>query len=271
MTYSSYLVTGGSGSLGTAIVELLLKTKAKKIIIYSRDEFKQHEMKLKYNNDRLRFFIGDIRDYDRLYRAFKEVDCVIHTAAMKQITSCEFNPFEAVETNIIGSKNIIDAAINAKVKKVIAISSDKAASPSNLYGATKLCSEKLFIDGNVYSGDKGTKFSCIRFGNFIGSRGSVIPIWENSKDALPITHKDMTRYWIEKDVAAKFCLDMLEIMEGREIFIPKMDKIPIAEMARRYSLLPFKEIGIRKGEKMHEILFNDTEFPEDKNKYWVIK
>ena len=277
--YKKILITGGTGTLGKELTKQLLDSDKyiKKIYIYSRDEYKQSEMKKEFeNNPKLSFFIGDIRDKDRLYRAFNEIDYVIHTAAQKHVPSCEYNPFEAVKTNVIGSANIIDAAIDRKVEKVLAISTDKAVNPINLYGCTKACMEKMFIDGNNYSGDNETIFSIVRYGNVIGSRGSVIPFFKKiAKEGgkFPLTDNEMTRFWTTIDNAAKFVLDSLEIMEGQEIFIPKLPTLKIIDLIKAIKEdAEIKVIGVRKGEKIHETLISKEESKcfLDMNNYFII-
>jgi len=264
--YKKVLITGGTGTLGKELTKQLLNSDKyiKKIYIYSRDEYKQSEMKKEFkNNPKLSFFIGDIRDKDRLYRAFNEIDYVIHAAAQKHVPSCEYNPFEAVKTNVIGSANIIDAAIDQKVKKVLTISTDKAVNPINLYGCTKACMEKMFIDGNNYSGDNSTIFSVVRYGNVIGSRGSVIPFFKKiAKEGgkFPLTDSKMTRFWTTVDNAAKFVLSSLESMKGQEIFIPKLPTLKIIDLIKAIKEnAEIDIIGLRKGEKIHEILISYEE------------
>lgn len=267
------LITGGTGTFGKQMIEKLLQFDVRKIYVFSRDELKQHELKVMYgeNNPKISFLIGDIRDKERLYRAFNGIDIVIHAAALKQVPSCEFNPFEAVKTNIIGAQNIVDAAIDCKVKNVIALSTDKAVSPANLYGATKLCQEKIFISGNSYAGGNNTKFSVVRYGNVLGSRGSVYNIFKKVAEIgvkLPITDLRMTRFFLLPSVAVDFVLSSLSKMLGGEIFVPKMSSIKIIDMAtcifekfkRHEDLKPeFDEIGIRSGEKLHETLISVDE------------
>lgn len=277
------LITGGTGTFGKMFVEEILKYKVKKIYVFSRDELKQHELKVKYgeNNPNISFLIGDIRDKARLYRAFDGIDIVIHAAALKQVPSCEFNPFEAIKTNIIGAQNIVDAAIDCNVEKVIGLSTDKAVGPANLYGATKLCQEKIFIAGNSYVGSKKTKFSIVRYGNVLGSRGSVYSIFKKAAEMnvkIPITDMRMSRFFILPSMAVDFVLMSLEKMLGGEIFIPKMRSIKIIDMAtcifnnfKRHSedFPEFEEIGVRCGEKLHETLIsvdearNTIEFEND--------
>src|SRR5699024_5498062 len=210
------LVTGGTGSFGKKFISKILKEDVKKVIVFSRDELKQYEMAQEYTDRRMRFFIGDVRDKDRLYRAFEGVDYVVHAAALKHVEACEYNPFEAVKTNIHGAQNIIEAAIDKGVNKVIALSTDKACSPINLYGATKLASDKLFVAANSYVGDKDTRFSVVRYGNVVGSRGSVVPFFEKVKETgtIPITDERMTRFWITLDQGVQFVIDSFNRMHG---------------------------------------------------------
>ena len=259
------LITGGTGSFGRACVSRLLDNhNPKRVVIFSRDELKQYEMKQEFNNDRLRFFVGDVRDRDRLYRAFQGVNTVIHAAALKQVPTAEYNPFEVVKTNILGSQNIVEAAIDCGVKKVIALSTDKACNPVNLYGATKLCMEKLFINGNAYAGgrENRTKFSVVRYGNVWGSRGSVVELFEKQKATgiITITNPDMTRFWIKLPNAVSFVLSMLPIMRGGEVLVPKMESSYIHQVAQ--DVAPgcmVKVIGTRPGERLHEILITEEE------------
>ena len=262
------LVTGGTGTFGSTCIErLLLFSKPKKIIIFSRDEYKQYKLKEKLEsldkNNVLRFFIGDIRDYDRLNLAFKNVDYVIHAAALKQIISNEYNPFECIKTNVYGSENIVRAALNTSVKKVLALSTDKACSPANLYGASKLAADKIFLTANFYASDRVTKFNIVRYGNVLGSRGSVVPYFKEIKDkggSIPITDKRMTRFWIKIEEAVDFVISCLSYSSGGHIFVPKLPSIKIIDLAS--SIAPnakIKYIGIRPGEKLHEILVNKEE------------
>ena len=259
------LITGGTGSFGNAAVDFLTsKCKPKKIIIFSRDENKQYEMQKKFKNKNLRFFLGDIRDEDRLLIAFKDVDYVVHAAAQKHVPAAEYNPFECIKTNINGAQSIISACLRTKVKKVVALSTDKACNPINLYGATKLCAEKLFINANQLSGSGGTKFSVVRYGNVIASRGSVIPFFRElvKKKAkfLPLTHNDMTRFFITLPDSVKFVFNNLETMSGGEIVIPKMNSILIKDLIKMISSkIKIKIVGIRPGEKIHEILYSKAE------------
>lgn len=253
------LITGGTGSLGTEFASLLLtEYRPKGIIIFSRDEMKQFEMKCRgFDSGHIRYFIGDVRDKERLYRAFCGVDIVVHAAAMKQVPTAEYNPFEAIKTNVIGAANVIDAAIDCGVERVIALSTDKAANPVNLYGATKLCSDKLFVAGNAHSAARTTRMSVVRYGNVVGSRGSVIPFFleQRKKGVLTITDRRMTRFWITLDRGARFVARCLEDMCGGEIFVPKTPSMRIWDLARL--IAPDCQIevtGIRAGEKLHEVM-----------------
>ena len=254
------LITGGTGSFGQKYTKTLLELyKPKRLIIFSRDELKQYEMQQVYNAPCMRYFIGDVRDGDRLKQAFKDVDYVIHAAALKQVPAAEYNPMECIKTNIHGAENVIRAAITNNVKKVIALSTDKAASPINLYGATKLASDKLFVAANNIVGDGVTRFSAVRYGNVVGSRGSVVPFFKqqiaNGATSLPITHPDMTRFWITLQDGVDFVLKNFARMQGGEIFVPKIPSIRITDIAKAYGPGLSQEIvGIRPGEKMHEVM-----------------
>lgn len=259
----SILVTGGTGSFGKKFTETVLRDhNPQRCLVFSRDELKQSEMQRMptFRDDpRLRFFLGDVRDKDRLRRAFDDVDYVVHAAALKQVPACEYNPFEAIKTNVLGAQNVIEAAIDTGVKRVIALSTDKACNPTNLYGATKLCSDKLFVSGNAYVGKKDTRFSVVRYGNVIGSRGSVIPFFLRHRDSgrLPVTHPEMTRFWITLDQGVEFVLNAMQIMRGGEVFVPKIPSMSIIELAR--SLGPDCDIdvvGVRPGEKLHEVMIS---------------
>jgi UDP-N-acetylglucosamine 4,6-dehydratase len=260
------LVTGGTGSFGRKFVEILLSEfRPKKLIVFSRDELKQHEMRQIFPDapgSPLRYFIGDVRDRDRLERAFHGVDIVVHAAALKQVPACEYNPIEAIKTNIVGGTNVIEAAIDQGVKKVLALSTDKAVNPANLYGATKLCAEKLFVQGNAYSGDSGTVFSCVRYGNVVGSRGSVIPLFleQRKTGRITITDPRMTRFWLTLDQGVRFVIHCIEQMHGGEVFVPKIPSMNIMDLAQ--AIAPDCEIthmGIRPGEKLHEVLLSEDE------------
>lgn len=280
----SILITGGTGSFGKKFTERILKEyNPQKIIIYSRDEFKQDimakEFKIKFPEKfkTLRFFIGDVRDKDRLYRAFKGVDYVIHAAAMKQVPACEYNPFEAIKTNIHGAQNIVDAAIDCNVEKVVALSTDKAVNPINLYGGTKLVSDKLFIAGNAYSAGHGTVFSVVRYGNVAGSRGSVIPFFKELLDSgektLPITDHRMTRFWITLDEGVDLVFKALKESRGGETYISKIPSFKITDLAK--AMNPngdMKEIGIREGEKLDEVMItkDDSRMTYEYDKHYII-
>ncbi len=254
------LITGGTGSLGNKLTEIILgRCRPRKLIILSRDELKQYEMNDKFKSPLLRFFLGDVRDKERLYRAFEGVDYVIHAAALKQVPAAEYNPFEVIKTNVLGAKNIIDVSMDTGVKKVVALSTDKAVNPINLYGATKLCSDKLFVSGNSYAGGKDTRFSVVRYGNVAGSRGSVIPLFLKKKKSgvMPITDKRMTRFWITLEDSANFVIKSLERMKGGEIFVPRIASTSIVDVARAVAPdCEFEVIGIRPGEKLHEVLIS---------------
>ena len=274
------LITGGTGSFGKKFVEKVFKKfKPKKVIIYSRDEYKQFLMRQQFKefDEAIRYFIGDVRDKERLYRAFDGVDYVIHSAALKQVPSCEYNPFEAIKTNINGAQNVIDAAINKGVKKVVALSTDKAVNPINLYGATKLASDKLFISANAYAGEHDTNLSVVRYGNVSGSRGSVIPFFKSLIDEgikkLPITDLRMTRFWITLDEAVELVFDALDISKGGETYVSKIPSFKIVDLAK--AMIPnveLEEVGIREGEKIHEVMITeyDSFFTYEYEKYYII-
>jgi UDP-N-acetylglucosamine 4,6-dehydratase len=253
---ASVLITGGTGSFGRALTKRLINSKARRIAIFSRDELKQLDMKNEFHDDRLRFFLGDIRDSSRLDIALHNVDYVVHAAALKQVDTGEYNPMEFVKTNIVGSQNVIDACIRNGVKKVIALSTDKASSPINLYGATKLTADKLFSAANNYSYGYGTLFSIVRYGNVMGSRGSVIPYFKQlatEGKIFPITDKRMTRFWITLDQAVEFVLESFEIMQGGELYVPRIPSMKIMDLAQAIKKdFKYEEIGIRPGEKLHE-------------------
>ena len=255
---ASVLITGGTGSLGKSLVEYLLReTKVRRIAIFSRDELKQQHLRIQFQDDsRLRWFLGDVRDLERLKRAFHGVDYVIHAAALKQVDTGEYNPMEFIKTNVLGSQNVIDASIDAGVKRVVALSTDKASSPINLYGATKLTADKLFVAANNYSFAYGTTFSVVRYGNVMGSRGSVIPFFQEiaaQGKPLPITDLRMTRFWISIESAVKFVIDSLEMMTGGELYVPKIPSMKITDLANAVAPgAKLIEIGMRPGEKLHE-------------------
>ena len=261
------LITGGTGSFGKSLIQYLLKNfKPKKIVVYSRDELKQSQMISQLQNNSknkiLRFFIGDVRDFERLKTAMNKVDIVFHAAALKNVPIAEYNPFEAIKTNILGAQNVIQACIENKVDKVIALSTDKASSPINLYGATKLASDKLFIAANNYVGKAKTKFAVVRYGNVMGSRGSIIPIFLQFKSQthLPITDKRMTRFNITLNEAIKFVINCLKIIKGGEIFVPKIPSIKVTDLAKAiYPQKKLKIIGLRPGEKLHEEMVSTAE------------
>lgn len=261
------LVTGGTGSFGKRFISTVFdRYQPKKVIVFSRDELKQFEMSQEFpqtsGEGGIRYFLGDVRDIDRLHRAFDGVDIVIHAAALKQIPACEYNPFEAVKTNVLGTQNIIDAAIDCGVKKVLALSTDKAVSPVNLYGGTKLCAEKLVVHGNLYSKKGKTILSCARYGNVMGSRGSVVPLFLEQKKTGKVTVTDprMTRFWITLDQGVEFILECLDYMKGGEVFVPKIPSMRITDLAE--AIAPGCEvetIGVRSGEKIHELLISRDE------------
>ncbi|HEV2054693.1 MAG TPA: UDP-N-acetylglucosamine 4,6-dehydratase (inverting) [Methylomirabilota bacterium] len=259
----SVLVTGGTGSFGNKFVEIMLqKYHPKRLVIFSRDELKQSEMMARFSDPSLRFFIGDVRDKERLERAMHGIDIVVHAAALKQIPTCEYNPFEAIQTNVIGTKNVIDAAIDQGVKRVIAISSDKAVNPINVYGATKLCAEKLVVQANVYGHPRGTVCAVVRYGNVIGSRGSVIPLFRAQRETgkVTVTDRGMTRFWIRLEQGVEFAIRCAGIAQGGEIFVPKIPSMRMMDLVE--TIAPgcqVEFIGIRPGEKLHEILISEDE------------
>jgi UDP-N-acetylglucosamine 4,6-dehydratase len=258
------LVTGGTGSFGRKFVDTMIRQqKPAKLIVFSRDELKQHEMRVSgFDQSNLRYFIGDVRDRERLRRAMLGVDVVVHTAALKQVPACEYNPIEAVATNIEGGRNVIEAALDSGVQRVIALSTDKAVNPVNLYGATKLVSEKLFVQANAYRGEGPARFSCVRYGNVVGSRGSVIPLFLDQRDSGKVTITDprMTRFWITLDQGVQFVISCIERMHGGEVFVPKIPSMSIADLAAAIApQCEIEKIGIRPGEKLHEALISEDE------------
>jgi UDP-N-acetylglucosamine 4,6-dehydratase len=264
LTGKVILLTGGTGSFGHAFVERVLELHPTVTIrIYSRDELKQSEMRARYNDHRLRFFIGDVRNKTRLARAMQGADIVVHAAAMKQVPACEYNPFEAVQTNILGGQHVVDCAIDARVPKVVALSTDKAVNPVNLYGATKLCAEKIFVQGNNYAAQFSTRIACVRYGNVVGSRGSVVPIFQKqiaNGNNLTITDPRMTRFWITLTDAVDLVLFALDNMRGGEIFVPQLPSMRVTDLAE--AMAPGRDveiIGIRPGEKLHEQLLTAEE------------
>jgi len=258
------LVTGGTGSFGKKFVELMLREyRPSKLIVFSRDELKQHDMRCAgFDHPSLRSFLGDVRDPQRLNRAFSGVTVVVHAAALKQVPACEYNPFEAIQTNVMGGRNVIDAAIDQGVKRILALSTDKAVNPVNLYGATKLCAEKMFVQANAYSGAQDTRFSCARYGNVVGSRGSVIPVFLEQRKGGRVTVTDprMTRFWLTLEQGVRFVVGCIERMHGGEIFVPKIPSMKLVEMAE--TIAPecdIEYVGIRPGEKLHEVLVSEDE------------
>ncbi|OGO42563.1 MAG: UDP-N-acetylglucosamine 4,6-dehydratase (inverting) [Chloroflexi bacterium RBG_16_58_14] len=263
-TDKSVLVTGGTGSFGKKFIQVMLgEFHPAKLIVFSRDELKQHEMRVTgFEHPTLRYFIGDVRDPERLRRAMHGVDIVIHAAALKQVPACEYNPMEAIKTNILGSSNVIEAALDAGVKKVVALSTDKAVNPINLYGTTKLAAEKLFVQSNAYAAGTETRFSCVRYGNVVGSRGSVLPIFiqQRKNGKLTITDPRMTRFWLTLEKGVRFVIHCTDLMHGGEVFVPKIPSTRILDLAK--AIAPQAEIeiiGIRPGEKLHEVLIHEDE------------
>jgi UDP-N-acetylglucosamine 4,6-dehydratase/5-epimerase len=260
----SILVTGGTGSFGKKFVEIMLRDyQPQRLVIFSRDELKQHEMRTSgFDHPSLRYFIGDVRDVERLKRALAGVTVVVHAAALKQVPACEYNPFEAIQTNIMGGRNVIDASIDQGVRRILALSTDKAVNPINLYGATKLCAEKVFVQANAYAGARNTRFSCARYGNVVGSRGSVIPVFleQRRRGKITITDPRMTRFWLTLEQGVKFVIRCLDQMHGGEIFVPKIPSMRLLDLAE--TIAPgcqVEYIGIRPGEKLHEVLVSEDE------------
>jgi len=272
----SVLITGGTGSFGKEFVSRVLEDdEVTKLVVFSRDELKQFEMAEKINSPKLRYFLGDVRDYQRLLRATDGIDVIVHAAAMKQIPASEYNPMEAIKTNVIGAENIVNASIENGIQRVVALSTDKAANPANLYGATKLCSDKLMIAGNVLAGASQTKFSAVRYGNVLGSRGSVIPFFldKAKTGSIPITDERMTRFWLTIQEGVQFVLDSFERMHGGEIFVPKIPSFKVTDVARVVCPgIPTHVVGIRPGEKLHEVMIteDDAHSTYEFEKYFAI-
>jgi UDP-N-acetylglucosamine 4,6-dehydratase len=260
---ASVLVTGGTGSFGQKLVELMLaRHHPRRLVVFSRDELKQSEMAKRFGHDSLRYFIGDVRDRDRLDRALHGIDVVFHAAALKQIPACEYNPFEAIQTNVLGTKNVIDAAIDQGVRRVVGLSTDKAVSPLNLYGATKLCAEKLLVQGNTYGHPRGTAFSVVRYGNVIGSRGSVVPLFRQQRETgtITVTDRAMTRFWVTLEQGVEFAIRCADLMRGGEVFVPKIPSMRIVDLAEVVAPgCTIQDIGVRPGEKVHEVLVSEDE------------
>jgi len=258
------LITGGTGSFGKKFVEVMLKEyHPKKLIVYSRDELKQLEMRaIGFDHPSLRYFIGDVRDQERLRRAMQGVDIVVHAAALKQVPACEYNPMEAIKTNIMGTSNVIEAALDSGVEKVMFLSTDKAVNPVNLYGATKLAAEKLVVQSNAYAAGTATRYSCVRYGNVVGSRGSVVPVFlkQRKNGAITITDKRMTRFWLSLEQGVRFVVRCIEQMHGGEVFVPKIPSMKLIDLARAIApKVKIEVIGIRPGEKLHEVLISEDE------------
>ncbi len=257
------LLTGGTGSFGRAFTRRLVADHDFRALrVFSRDELKQSEMRAENQDPRLRFLLGDVRDRERVYRAMQGVNVVVHAAALKQIPACEYNPFEAVKTNILGAQNVIDAALDCGAERVVALSTDKAVNPVNLYGATKLCAEKIFVQGNAYAGGRETRLGCVRYGNVVGSRGSVIPLFREQRPSgvITITDPRMTRFWITLDEAVQLVLDAVDLLHGGEVFVPVLPSMKVTDLAR--AMAPdcqIKEIGIRPGEMLHEVMVTEDE------------
>lgn len=258
----SILITGGTGSFGRKFVEIALRQNPKRLVVFSRDEYKQHQMQRQCDHPAMRYFIGDVRDAGRLSRAMHGIDVVVHAAALKQVPAIEYNPFEAVKTNVIGAENVINAAIDCHVPKVVALSSDKAVNPINMYGATKLCADKMFVSGNSYAGTDKTAFSVVRYGNVIGSRGSVVEVFKKQRETgtVTVTDERMTRFWITLDQGVRLVLTALEDMCGGEIFVPKIPSMKILDLVK--AVAPgcrVRHIGVRPGEKLHEVLLTEDD------------
>ena len=272
------LVTGGTGSFGRKFAEIMLRDfKPQKLIVFSRDELKQHEMRaLGFDLPNVRFFIGDVRDRERLFRALHGVDVVVHAAALKQVPACEYNPMEAVKTNIVGTSNVVEAALDAGVRKVMALSTDKAVNPVNLYGATKLAAEKLTVQSNTYAAGTSTRYACVRYGNVVGSRGSVVPVFLKQREGgrLTITDERMTRFWLSLEEGVRFVIECIEGMNGGEVFVPKIPSMKVVDLAR--AIAPgaaLEVVGIRPGEKLHEVLISEDEARNtvDNQRMYIVK
>ncbi|MBW2264461.1 MAG: UDP-N-acetylglucosamine 4,6-dehydratase (inverting), partial [Deltaproteobacteria bacterium] len=274
---ASIMITGGTGSFGRHFARYVLeKYDPHRIIIFSRDELKQSELRNSIDDSRLRFFIGDVRDLERLELASRDVDLIVHGAALKQVPACEYNPFEAIQTNVIGTKNVIMAALRNRVPSSILLSTDKAVNPVNLYGATKACAEKLFVQANSYSGGDPIRFTCVRYGNVVGSRGSVVPLFQKLRDSgeIPVTDERMTRFWITLDEAVEFVAQSLVNMKGGEVFVPKIPSMKIVDLAQAVAPgCKMKMIGIRPGEKLHEILvtMDEARHTREAGSYYIIE
>jgi len=261
---STILLTGGTGSFGTAFIERVVTTWPDAVVrVYSRDELKQSELRARFGDDQVRYLVGDVRDRARMSRAAEGADILVHAAAMKQVPACEYNPFEAVRTNVLGAQHVVDAAIDARVERVVALSTDKAVNPVNLYGATKLCQEKIIVQGNAYAAQRDTRLACVRYGNVVGSRGSVVPVFREqmARDGrLTITDERMTRFWITLPQAVDLVLLALERMDGGEVFVPKIPSMRVTDLAEAIAPgVPHEIVGIRPGEKLHEILITGDE------------
>lgn len=263
-TQQAVLITGGTGSFGKKFVDIMLRElEPRKVIVFSRDELKQHQMRESgFEHPSLRYFIGDVRDRERLLRAMHGVDIVVHAAALKQVPACEYNPMEAVKTNIMGTSNVVEAALDAGVKKVVALSTDKAVNPVNLYGATKLAAEKLTVQSNAYAAGAATRYSCVRYGNVVGSRGSVVPVFlkQRASGRLTVTDERMTRFWLSLEQGVRFVVRCLDEMRGGEVFVPRIPSMKVIDLAK--AIAPEAEIsvvGIRPGEKLHEVLISEDE------------
>jgi UDP-N-acetylglucosamine 4,6-dehydratase len=272
------LVTGGTGSFGRKFVEIMLRDlRPRKIIVFSRDELKQHEMRSGgYDQGNLRYFLGDVRDRERLVRAMHGASVVVHAAALKQVPACEYNPMEAIKTNIVGTSNVVEAALDAGVSKVMALSTDKAVNPVNLYGATKLAAEKLTVQSNAYAAGSATRYACVRYGNVVGSRGSVVPVFLKQRAAgrLTITDKRMTRFWLSLEQGVRFVIECITRMRGGEVFIPKIPSMRVLDLARAIApSAEIDEIGIRPGEKLHEVLISEDEARNtvDRDRMYIVK